>query len=85
MKLTDLARAAAAFTLAWAAFAQLPGKSHARDAGSAAPAWPISRPRIPRPLPPAPPPAIVPAIDPVVAPIAITAVAPAAVPAAVRC
>lgn len=54
MRLHDLARAAAAFTLAWAAFAQLPGKSHdAVHDGAAARAWPISRPRIRRPaLPP---------------------------------
>jgi len=60
MRLHDLARAAAAFALAWAAFAQLPGKSHdAVHDGAAARAWPISRPRIHRaaapPQPPAPP------------------------------
>src|SRR5471030_641591 len=43
MRLHDLARAAAAFTLAWAAFAQLPGKSHEaiRD-GDPTLAWPIA-------------------------------------------
>lgn len=50
MRLFDLARAAAAFALAWAAFAQLPGKSHeATHNGDPARAWPISRPRIHRP------------------------------------
>jgi len=53
MRLHDLARAAAAFTLAWAAFAQLPGKSHeAAHVGDAPRAWPIPRPRLHRPSPP---------------------------------
>jgi hypothetical protein len=49
MRLQDLARAAAAFTLAWAAFAQLSGKSHdAIHDGDPARAWPVSRPRMHR-------------------------------------
>ncbi len=82
MKLANLARAAAAFALAWAAFAQMPG-TRAHDGANAASAWPISRPRSHRPQPPARPPAVGPAIAPIT-PVATPIATPAAIPAAAR-